>query len=327
MRPFKVVIGDYGYESPESERAVLSQINCQLLDYHCKTEDELIAVASDCDALIVQFAPVTRKVIENLKNCKLIIRYAIGVDIIDIPAATEHGIYVANVPDYGIDEVSNHTICLLLALIRKLPQSIETIKQHKWDLSLTKPMHRRIGERLGFIGLGRIPSAVTKKLSGFDFEIVSYDPYIDKSYADELGVKLVSFDELIETSDFISIHCPLTDETRGMFDKEVFKKMKNTAMLINTARGPVIKENDLIEALMEKQIAAAALDVMEKEPIDYNSPLLSMENVILTPHIAWYTEESKKSLQTKVAEEVLRVLQGDVPKNLINKELLNKEVK
>jgi len=322
MEPFKVVIGDYNYESLENEREVLSKINCRIFDYQCKTEDELISVANDCDALIVQFAPVTRKVIENLKNCKVIVRYAIGMDIIDIPAATEHGIYVANVPDYGIDEVSNHAICLLLALIRKLPQSIETIKEHKWDVSLIKPLHRPVGKRLGLIGLGRIPSAVAKKLSGFDFEIVSFDPYVDKKHADELGVKLVSFDELVETSDFISVHCPLTNETRGLFNKDVFKKMKNTVMIINTARGPIINESDLIEALKNKEIGAVALDVTEKEPIDFSSPLVSMENVILTPHIAWYTEESNTALQTKAAEEVLRVLSGNVPKNLINKELL-----
>lgn len=322
MRPFKVVISDYSYESLENEKAVLSQIDTEIFDYQCKTEDELITVASDCDALIVQFAPVTRRVIENLKNCKVIVRYAIGMDIIDIKAATEHGIYVANVPDYGIDEVSNHAICLLLALIRKLPQAMQTIKEHKWDCSLIKPLHRTLGKRLGLIGLGRIPSDVAKKLSGFGFEIVSFDPYIDKKHADELNVQLVSFDELIETSEFISIHCPLTDDTRGLFNRDVFKRMKNSAIIINTARGPIINENDLIDALINNEIGAAAIDVSEKEPIDYESPLLSMPNVIVTPHIAWYTEESNVALQTKAAQEVLRVLKGDIPKNLINKELI-----
>lgn len=319
MNKFKVVVTDYTYQNLDIERKLLSQPDIDFLDYHVKAEDEVIAVAADCDILVVQYAAITRKVIERLTKCKMIIRYAIGVDNIDLQAATERGIYVANVPDYGIDEVALHTVALLLAAARKLPQTIQTVCDKKWDYSLVKPLHRMRGGRLGLVGLGRIPCDVAKKMSGFGMDIVACDPYTDKARAEEAGVTLVSFDELVCTSDYISIHCPLTDETRGMFCKEVFQKMKNSAILVNTARGAVVNEIDLAEACASGEICAAAVDVTEKEPISPDNPLLKLENVIVTPHLAWYTEESIDTLKTKLAEEVLRVIRGGAPVNLVNK--------
>lgn len=321
MDKLKVVITDYYYESLQHEKNELAKINADIFDYHCNNEDEVIEVAKDADAIIVQFAPITRKVIENLDKCKLIIRYAIGVDNIDIEAATEHNIYVANVPDYGIDEVSNHAILLLLASARKLPISLQSVKEGLWDYKLTKPLYRLAGKRLGLVGFGRIPRLIAKKLQGFSLEIISHDPYVNTEQAKELGVQMVSLDELVETSDFISIHSPLTESTKHLFNISTFEKMKRTAFIINTARGPIIKEEDLIEALRKRYIAGAALDVTEKEPIDINNPLLKMDNVILTPHSAWYTEEAIETLQKMVGEEVVRVLSGNKPKNLVNKSL------
>ncbi len=322
MDKVKIVVTDYTYESLETEKKILSQQNVEFCDYHLKTEDQVIEAAKDCSVLVVQYAPITRKVIESLKNCKLIIRYAIGVDNIDLEAATECGIYVANVPDYGIDEVSTHTVAMILACARKLSETFDTVKSKLWNYALVKPLHRTLNTRLGLIGLGRIPSDVAKKMSGFGMDIVAYDPYAKKDYAQSIGVELVSFEELVTTSDYVSVHCPLTEETRGMFNASVFKRMKKTAILVNTARGPIVNEKDLIDALKNGEIAYAALDVMETEPIPHDSPLLGMKNVILTPHIAWYTEESIESLKTKLAEEIVYVLNGNVPKNLVNKEVL-----
>lgn len=321
----KVVITDYWYETLDMEKAELARLEgVELSAYHCKEEDVLVELVQDADAVIVQFAPITKKVIDAMKKCKLIVRYAIGVDNIDIAAATSKGIYVANVPDYGIDEVSNHAITLLLALSKKIIPLTASVKKGKWDYTVSKPIHRISGKTLGLVGFGRIPTMVAKKMSGFGMKILCYDPYINKNIPEEYGVTLVDLDTLLHNSDYISIHCPLNAQTKHMLDRKQFAKIKHGAILINTARGGIINETALIEALQSGRIAAAGLDVTEKEPIPQDSLLLSMDNVIITPHNAWYSEESIATLQRMVGEEVVRVLSGQLPKNLVNKEVLNK---
>jgi len=319
MKKFKVVVTDYAYQDLEEEKREISKVNAEIYDNHCKTEDEAIAIAKDCDALIVQFCPITKKVIDSLEHCKLIVRYAIGVDNIDIDAATKKGIYVANVPDYCTDEVSTHTVAMILAMSRKLVQTVNIVRNGEWNYALMKPMYRSSGSCLGLIGLGAIPTMVAKKMKNFGMRIIAFDPYVSDENARKSGVQKVDFDELVRTSDYISIHCPLTDETRKMINADVFRKMKNTAILINTARGQIVDEAALIDAIREKEIGGAAIDVMEKEPIARDNPLLTFPNVIITPHIAWYTEESIHTLKQKVGEEVVRVLSGNAPKNLVNK--------
>lgn len=320
----KVVITDYWYETLEMERKVFSEYNnLELHPYQCKDENKLVDIVKDADAVIVQFAPISRRVIQAMEHCKIIVRYAIGVDNIDLEAATEKGIFVANVPDYGVDEVSNHAIALLFALAKKIVPLTLSVKKGKWDYTVTKPLYRMQGKTLGLIGLGRIPSLVAKKMSNFGLNIISYDPYVDQTVADDLYVKLLSLDELLSASDYVSIHCPLNAGTRHMISTAQFSKMKPTAILINTARGAVIDEKALIEALESKRIAAAGLDVLESEPVDPNNPLLFMENVIVTPHNAWYSEEATMTLQRMVAEEVARVLSGNLPRNLVNKGVLS----
>lgn len=324
----KVVITDYWYENLDQERQVLSSLeDVELQAYHCKEEKKLCELVADADAVIVQFAPITAKVIEHMRRCKLIVRYAIGVDNIDLDAATAQGIYVANVPDYCIDEVSDHAIALLLALAKKLVPLSNSIAAGKWDYRVSKPLYRIRGRRLGLVGFGRIPCMVAEKMRGFGVEIQCYDPYIDPAVARQHHVKLVFFEELLETSDYISIHCPLTKQTYHMFDEAAFRKMKPESLLINTARGAVVEEKALIRALKEGWIGGAGIDVSEREPMDRDSPLLEMENVILTPHNAWYSEEAIASLQRKVAEEVVRVLSGEKPANLVNKGVLKQENK
>lgn len=323
MSKHKVVITDYWYETLDMEKAELSKLEgVELSANQCKDEDELVDLVQDADAVIVQFASITKKVIDAMKKCKLIVRYAIGVDNIDLAAATSKGIFVANVPDYGIDEVSNHAIALLLALAKKIIPLSNSVKEGKWDYTVSKPLYRMSGRTLGLIGFGRIPVMVAKKMSRFGVEMLCYDPYISEEIPKKLGVVPVDLDTLLKKSDYISVHCPLNNQTRHLLSKEQFAKMKPGAILINTARGGIIDESALIEALQSGRIAAAGLDVTEREPIAADNPLLFMDNVIITPHNAWYSEEAIATLQRMVGEEVVRVLSGQLPKNLVNKEVL-----
>lgn len=318
----KVVIGDCGYENVDQERSMLEGAGHELVYCHCRTEDDLIACASDCDVLIVQFAPVTRRVIEQLRRCRLICRYAIGVDIIDIDAATEHGIYVANVPDYCQDEVSNHAVALMLSMMRKLPQISASVKAGRWDYTVAKPLHRTLGRTLGILGMGRLGTLVARKMSNFGLEIITSDPFIHTEYSQQNGVRRVDMDTLLHSSDYLSIHVPLTKDTYHLIDDEAFSKMKDGVLIVNTARGPVISEDALVRALASGKVGGAALDVVEKEPLSPDSPLRGFDNVILTPHFAWYSDESIRILQRSVAEEALRVLSGQLPLHLVNTEVL-----
>ena len=318
METFKVVISDCYYEDVEQEQREMRQIGARLERCNCKTEDEVIAAAKDCDALICQFAPITRRVIERMPRCKVIVRYAIGVDNIDVKAAEELGVYVCNVPDYSIDEVSNHAIALLLDCAKKLTYLAGQVKRGNCSYTVLKPLYRMQGRTLGLVGFGRIPRMVARKMAGFGVNIVAYDPYIDARAAEELGVKPVGWEELLRCSDYISVHCPLTPETRHLFNRAAFEKMKDTCIFVNTARGAVVCEEDLVWALRNGQIGMAGLDVTETEPIPADHPLLTLDNALVTPHAAWYSEEAVKSLQLKVAQEAARVLQGQQPQNPVN---------
>lgn len=319
MSKWNVVISDYYYASIHQEEEVMAGIDADLKAYRCKTEDEVIAVAADCDALICQFAPITRRVIESLHNCKVIVRYAIGVDNIDLKAAEEQGIYVCNAPDYCIDEVSNQAIALLMDCAKKLTYMAGQVKLGNSGYTVVEPLYRMAGKTLGLVGFGRIPRMVAKKMAGFDLNIIAYDPYINESAAAELHVTPVSLDELLAQSDYISVHCPLVDSTRHMFDRAAFEKMKPTAIFVNTARGAIVDETALVWALKNKKIYMAGIDVTETEPIPVDYPLLHLDNAVVTPHVAWYSVEAGQTLQLMVAQEVARVLQGNQPKNPVNR--------
>ena len=322
-RKQRIVITDCDHPSAEIERKVLSEIDPEFILAQCNTEEEVIEVAKDADGIINQYAPITRKVIESLKKCKVIARYGVGVDNIDVEAATEHKIIVANVPDYCIDEVSTHAMALILACARGITLLNSKIKEKRWDFTLVKPLFRTQGKTLGLFGLGRIARMVAQKALGFGFKIIAFDPYVSKV---DGGIKLVEFSQLLSDSDFVSIHAPLTVETRHSFGKNELKVMKKTAYLINTSRGPVINEKDLYIALKEKWIAGAALDVMEKEPPDWENSLLKLDNLIITPHISFYSEESYVELKTKTAKAVLSVLKGGLPRAMVNPQVINKRV-
>ena len=321
-KKFKIIITDCDHPSVEIEKKILSEINPELTLETCKTEEDVIAVAADADGIINQYAPITRRVIESLKRCKVIARYGVGVDNIDVEAATEHKIIVANVPDYCVDEVSTHAIALILACARGITLLDRKIREKKWDFTLAKPLFRTQGKTLGLFGLGRIARMVAQKASGFGFRIIAYDPYVSK---DDGGIKLVELSQLLTDSDFISIHAPLTDETNNAFGKNELKRMKKTAFLINTSRGPLVNEKALYVALKEKWIAGAALDVMEKEPPDWENLLLKLDNLIITPHISFYSEESYVELKTKTADAVHSVLKGELPRAMVNPQVIKRK--
>jgi D-3-phosphoglycerate dehydrogenase len=316
---FKVVVTDYEFKTFAPEQEVLDKIGVELVLKQCRTEDEVIEVAKNADALINQYAPITRKVIENLEKCKVISRYGVGYNTIDVDAATEKGIIVGNVTDYCLDEVSDHAMSLLLSSARKVTQLNHEVKSGNWDYKVGIPIFRLRGRTIGLVGLGNIPQSVARKAQAFGLNVIAFDPFVPEAVAEQLNVELVSLDELCEKSNFISVHAPLNQHTEGMISHDQFNKMKKEAFIINTARGPVIDEEALIQALTDGKIAGAGLDVVEQEPIDRDSPLLKMDNVILNPHVAWYSEESEEELKRKVAQNVADVLTGYYPTYLVNK--------
>jgi D-3-phosphoglycerate dehydrogenase len=322
-RKYKVAITDAEYESHEPEREVLSKLNVELVKFQCSTEDEVIKDCWDADALLNQYAPITRRVIERLKNARIIVRYGIGVDNIDLKAATERGIFVANVV-YEICDVADHTVALILSLARKIPWVNQKVKEGRWDWREVQPVERIKGKTLGIIGFGRIGREVAARMKAFGTEIIAYDPYMPTETFEKKDVKKVDLETLLSTSDIIVVHVPLSKETHHLINEKRLSMMKKTALLVNTSRGSVVDEAALYKALKKGWLTAAALDVLEKEPPEKDSPLLRLNNVLITPHMAWYSTSYLTEIQTKAAEEVVRVLSGQTPRNLVNKDVLNR---
>ena len=320
----KVVITDYQYESVARERQIIEGAGFELAARTASTPEEIIDAARDAEVVIAQYCNIDAEIISHLECCKAIVKYGIGINNIDSDAASQRGIYVCNVPDYGIDEVSNHAIALLFALNKKLPTITAALKDGDWGYSSIVPLRRLAGSTLGLAGFGRIPQAVARKMAGFGVRVLAYDPYCSADFMAERGAAKVDFETLCRESDNISIHCPYTPETHHMFNESIFTIMKPSAFLINPARGPIIDEAALIAALEKGQIAGAGLDVFENEPVSEDSPLLRLPNVIATPHCAWYSEQAIDALQRSVAEEAVRVLQGKEPLNACNRRQLGK---
>ena len=316
-----VAVFDTVFPTLDPARQVLARIGAELRLAKQPTAESLGEIAPMADALLVTYAKVTAEIIRQMKRCRIISRFGIGVDNVDIPAATRAGIVVTKVPDYCIDEVSDHALALLLALVRKVSFANARVQAGRWEMPAVVPIHRLRGTVLGLVGFGRIPQLVAPKGQAFGMRVLAFDPYIAEPVMKRAGVEKVEFMELLERSDYISIHTPLGPETHHMFNAEAFRRMKPSAYLVNTARGPIIDEAALASALDNKQLAGAALDVLESEP-PTGSPLLRRDNVIFTPHTGFYSEESLLELQTKAAEEVVRVLEGKAPLNPVNPEVL-----
>ncbi len=321
---YRVLITDYVWPNLDPERSVLGPLGAELVPSPSGEEDQLVALATDADAIMTCFAKVTRQVIESAPKCRIVARYGIGVDNIDVQAATERGIVVTNVPSYCQDEVSDHALALLLGLARKVTVYDRATKSGRWDVQAGQPIHRIRGRTLGIVGLGRIGALLAAKAHAFGLRVLAHDPYLTAEQACERGAEKVDFPTLLRESDFISIHAPLgaREGTAGLFSDAEFAAMKPTAFLINTARGGIVDDRALERALREGVIAGAGIDVLPSEPPLAESPLLRLDNLILTPHAAFYSEESLVDLQTLAAREVARALTGERPLAVINPQVL-----
>ncbi len=323
MAPLLVAVADSVFPNLDPARALLARIGAELHLAEKPTPEEILKVARDADALLVTYAKISGEMIRQMTRCRIIARFGIGVDNVDIATATAAGIVVTRVPDYCIDEVSDHTLALLLALVRKIPFANSRVHEGRWEMSSVVPIHRLRGRVLGLVGFGRIPQLVAPKAKAFGLRVVTCDPYVSQEVTAVAGVESVEFAELVRVSDYISIHTPLMRETEGLFNADVLRQMKPTAYLLNTARGPIVDEAALAHALDAGHLAGAALDVLAKEP-PTASPLFGRDNVILTPHMSFYSVESLVELQTKAAEEVVRVLTGQEPHYPVNPEALKR---
>jgi len=277
----------------------------------------VLAVARDADAVLVTYARLTGDLLRQLRKCKAIGRFGLGVDNIDVAAARELGITVTYVPDYCMHEVSDHAMALILALCRKVAQSNALVQARRWEMGPLVPIHRLAGRVLGLVGFGNIPRTLAPKAKAFGLRVVAHDPYVSPQALVTAQVEGISLDRLLEISDIVSIHAPLTPATRGLINGEVLQKMKKGALLINTARGPLIDEAALVTALDSGHLGGAALDVVAVEPLPKDSRLVGRDNVLLTPHTAFYSVEALNELQTKCASDVARVLSGEAPVYLV----------
>jgi D-3-phosphoglycerate dehydrogenase len=316
-----VAVSDSVFPNLEPAREVLSAIGAELRMADEPTPDAIVRASSSADGLLVTYAKITAEMIRQMPRCRIISRFGIGVDNVNLDAATSAGIVVTKVPDYCIDEVSDHTLALLLALVRKIPASSARTHAGRWEMKAVVPIHRLRGSVLGLVGYGRIPQLVAPKAKAFGMTVLASDPFVAQDVFTQTGVKRVELPELLRTSDYVSIHTPLMPETRGLFNRETFAQMKPGAYLVNTARGPIVDEPSLAEALDHGRLAGAALDVMTEEP-PASSPLFGRDNVIITPHTSFYSEESLVELQVKAAQEVVAVLSGKAPRNPVNPEAL-----
>ncbi len=309
---------DSPFPTLDPAKEILSGIGGELKMADEATPEAILRVAREADALFVTYGKVTAEVIAGLEKCKVIGRFGIGTDNIDIPAATRKGIVVTYAPVYCLEEVSDHAMALLFSLARKIPYGNSLVQGGRWEMPAVVPIHRFRGRTLGLVGLGNIPQRVAPKAQAFGINVIASDPFIPAEVAKNLNVKLVEFDELLAQSDYVSIHAPHTPETTNMFSTDAFKKMKPGAFLINTARGPLVDVDALAKALDAGEIAGAALDVLPIEPPPPDYPVLGRDNVIINPHTAFYSEEALLDLQTTVAKDVAAVLSGKEPVYPIN---------
>ena len=319
---WKVLITDYAWPSIEPERQVLAEIGAELIAAETGEEAELLSLAPTMDGILTCWKPVRAPVIAAAKKCQVIGRCGIGLDNIDVEAATEHGIVVTNVPAYCVDEVSDHAMGLLLACARKIPRFDRTIREGTWDQNVGPAMRRIRGKTLGVIGFGRIARSIVPKAKAFGLTINVCSPRTAPELIQQQGAQKVSFPELLATSDFITIHAPLTSETQHLFSGAEFRAMKPTAFLINTSRGGIVDTAALTIALRNEDIAGAGLDVLEIEPPNQNEELLTFENVVLTPHAAFISEESILDLEVTAAKCVAQVLRGQLPESVVNPSVL-----
>lgn len=314
----RVVITDCDHDAIAEERAVAVERKLDLELFQCRSEDDVIAAASDADAIVVQYAPITARVLDALPRLRAIGRYGVGVDTVDVAAATARGVAVCNVPDYGTEDVSDHAIALALSLVRGVTQLDRQTRDGAYRLSDVKPLHRISALTLGVVGVGRIGAATARKAAALGFTVLGHDPRPGVTAAD---VPLVGFDQLLAQADVVSLHVPLDEHTKHLIDDDALARMTPGAMLVNTCRGGVVDTAALVRAIRSGHVKAAALDVFEEEPLPTTSELLQLPSVVVTPHTAWYSEESESELKRRAIENVVDYCAGHTPRDLLNPEV------
>ncbi|WP_327001122.1 C-terminal binding protein [Dactylosporangium sp. NBC_01737] len=319
-----IMIADSDFGDTDIERAIVEEAGFALHSYQCKSEAEVIEHGRDADGILTQYARIGATAMQQLPNCRVIARYGTGVDIVDVDAATRLGIQVTNAPnDWCADEVADHAIALWLCAARKISDYDAATRAGVWSWRTGEPIRRLHGQVFGILGFGAIARLIAERARPFGVDLRSHDPYVDDAQIRAYGVHPVSFDELVEQSDHLVIQAPLTQDTHHLFDHATLARMKPNAILVNTARGPIVEDSALAEALSDGTIAGAALDDLEEEPAKHrdwrpDNPLLHLPNTVITPHAAYYSEESLHSVRAIAAEEAVRVLSGLSPRSPVN---------
>jgi len=320
----KVLITDYVWPSVEPERAVLAKAGAEIEVAPDTSEETLASMAEDADAIMTCFAQVTDKVLRAAGKCVVVGRFGVGVDNIAVATATELGMAVTYVPDYCVDEVSDHVMALLLAWNRRIVLLDRSVKTTGWgSVPLTMRMMRLKGKKLGIVGFGRIGRSVCTKALAFGFDVLTADPFVTPAIASQSGATLVDMPTLLRESDFVTLHSPLTPETTNLIGAAELDMMKPEAFVINAARGPLIDESALYDALTTGQIAGAGVDVMVDAEPPQDTPLFKLDNFVVTPHVAFFSQEATLELEERAAGEVVNVLQGRMPDNLVNPNVLS----
>ena len=316
----KVAITDYTFPDLETEKRILEPLGCTIVDQkNFVGEEKLQELVRDADYVLTVYAPFNSAVIQSMEKCRLIVRYGIGVDNIDLDAAAKRGIPVCNVPDYCIDEVADHTLALTLALTRKVVPGWDVVRAGERKLAVPlEQMHALKELTVGVVAYGKIAKEVAARLKAFKCKILVSDPYVIAEEILQDGLVPTDLDGILRNSDLISLHCPSTAETRQMINSQSISTMKRGVMLVNTSRGTLVNTGDLVAALESGHVSAAALDVVDPEPIPPDSPLLKMDNVIIHSHVAWCSVKARTRLRTSVAQIVARAVRGEKLVNVVN---------
>ncbi|WP_421741000.1 C-terminal binding protein [Cellulomonas sp.] len=318
----RVVITECDHDSFAAEHEIADAAGAELVLTQSRTSAELVAHAIDADAILVQYAPITAEVMDALPRLRVVGRYGVGVDSVDVAAATARGIAVCNVPDYGTESVSDHAIGLALAAARGIPRLDRGLRAGSFDLPAVRPLFQTRGRVFGVIGMGLIGTATARKAAGLGYEVIGYDIAAAPGARAFHGFPSVGLDELLARAQVISLHTPLTDVTRHLIGAPQLARMRSDAILVNTSRGGVVDVDALVEALRTGSILGAAIDVHETEPLPPGHPLTTFDSVVLTPHLAWYTEESYDELKRRTIANALDVCAGRSPRDIVNPEVL-----
>lgn len=320
----KVVIADYDFGNVDIEREILEAVGAEVIALQSKREEDLFIAAKDCAAMINQYARIGRMTIERMQQCEVIARYGVGVDIVDVDAATEKGILVTNVLDYCTEEVADHAVAMWLTLARRLPDYDRATHKGIWKWQSGQPVYRLRGRTMGVVSFGKIGQAIAERVKAFGVDVIAFDPYLPDALAGQHGVELVSKADLLARSDYVLMQAPMTPDTRHFLSDAEFSAMKPGAIVVNTGRGPTIDNKALYRAMTQGHIASAGLDDPEEEPAKRmnwspsDNPIFTLPNVLVTPHAAYYSEESIRSARVTAATQVAKVLTQQKPDYPVN---------